>query len=67
MQISLRKLIKQPNWSFVSILLVFSWIRFLHPHHTNSVNARYLCESGKVIASEIADTAIRQRADTLFG
>jgi hypothetical protein len=45
MQMNLSKLGKQPNRSFASVLLAFSLFRFLHPHHTNSANARYLCES----------------------
>ena len=47
MQMNLSKLAKQPNRSFASVLLAFSLFRFLHPHHPNSANARYLCESGE--------------------
>jgi hypothetical protein len=48
MQMNLSVLVKQPNRSFASILLAFSLFRILHPHHTNSENARYLCESDEI-------------------
>jgi hypothetical protein len=48
MQMNLSALVKQPNRSFASILLAFSLFRILHPHHTHSENARYLCESGEI-------------------
>jgi len=47
MQTKLSNLVRQPNRSFASALLAFSLFRFLHPHHANSANARYLCESGE--------------------
>ena len=48
MQMNLSQLVKQPNRSFASVLLAFSLFRFLRPHHANSANARYLCESGEI-------------------
>jgi len=45
---NLSKLVKQPTRTFACILLVFSLFRFLHLHHTPSVNTRYLCESGEI-------------------
>ena len=48
MQTKLSNLVRQPNRLFASALLAFSLFRFLHPHHANSANARYLCESGEI-------------------
>jgi hypothetical protein len=41
-------LVRQSNWLFASLWLTFSLFRFLHPHRTKSVNARYLCEAGEI-------------------
>lgn len=48
MQINLTKLVRRSNWLFASLLLTFSLFRFLHLHHTKSVNARFLCEAGEI-------------------
>jgi hypothetical protein len=41
MQTNLRKIVRQTNQSFASVLLATFWIGLSHPHHTNSTNTKY--------------------------
>jgi hypothetical protein len=47
--LSISRLVKQPNClSACVFVLAFNLLRFLHLHHTHSVNTRYLCGSGVI-------------------
>ena len=47
--LSISRLVKQRNRLSAGLLvLAFNLLRFLHLHHTHSVNTRYLCGSGVI-------------------
>jgi hypothetical protein len=47
--LSISRLVKEPNrLSACVFVLAFNLLRFLHLHHTHSVNAHYLCGSGVI-------------------